>query len=139
MSRLTRVERRRNPEPAKVTGLAERVALFVGSIHRQRAEELLQGFALPPRARAVAFLQDMKQWDSAQRQARLAHEFGLRQDADERTRELVEQTEGQLRAALVASLPPSVRRQFPQHDGDADAFPLAVRALAARLVREASR
>ena len=120
-------------------GLPERVALFVGAIHRQRADELLAGFAPPHRERALAFVQDMKQWDSARRQARLAHEFGVRPDAPERIQALVVSTSGDLRAAIVASLPPATRAQFLQFAGPVEAFPLAVRALAARLVKEASR
>ena len=135
----TRVERRKSHEALKVMGFAERVALFVGAIHRQRADELLSGFAPPHRERAVAFVGEMKQWDSARRQARLAHEFGVRQDAGERIQQLVVRTSGELRAAIVASLPPAVRSQFPQFKGGAETFPLAVRALAARLVKEASR
>lgn len=135
----TRIERRKGPEALRVMGFAERVALFVGAIHRQRADELLSGLAPGHRERAVAFAQDMTQWDSARRQARLAHEFGVRHDAGERIRQLVVRTSGDLRAAIVASLPPAVRSRFPQFKGGAETFPLAVRALAARLVKEASR
>lgn len=139
MSTRTRVDRRRSQEAPKVMGFPERVALFIGAVHRQRAEELLEGFAPTPRERSVAFVQNMKKWDSAQRQARLAHEFGVRQDAGERIQDLVVRTSGDLRSAVVASLPPAVRAQFPQFKGGADTFPVAVRALAARLVKEASR
>jgi hypothetical protein len=138
----TRIERRRNQDlsrPQQTVGLPERVALFVGAIHGQRADELLEGFAPPHQARALAFVQDMKRWDSARRQARLAHEFGVRHDAGERIHALVVRTSGELRAAIVASLPPAVRAQFPQFTGGAETFPVAVRALAARLVKEASR
>ena len=117
----TRVERRKHHQALKVMGFPERVALFVAAIHRPRAEELLSGFSKSPQERASAFAEDMKQWDSARRQARLAHEFGVRHDAGERLQQLVVRTTGELRAAIVASLPP------------------AVRAVAARLVKEASR
>lgn len=140
MSSSTRIERRKNQgRPQQSMGLPERVGLFVGAIHRERADELLAGFAPPLQARALVFVQDMKQWDSARRQARLAHEFGVRQDAGERIQALVVRTSGDLRAAIVASLPPVVRAQFPQFKGGAETFPIAVRALAARLVKEASR
>lgn len=137
----TRLERRgsQQSQSMKVMGFAERVALFVGSIHRQRADELFAGFTPEPRERAVTFVRDMKQWDSAQRQARLAHEFGVRHDAGERIQQLVVRAGGELRSAIVASLPPSVRTQFPQFKGGAETFPTGVRALAARLVKEASR
>ena len=81
----------------------------------------------------------MRQWDSARRQARLAHEFGVRHDAGERLQQLVVRTSGDLRAAIVASLPPAVRSQFPQFKGGSETFSTAVRAVAARLVKEASR
>lgn len=135
----TRVERRKHHQALKVMGFPERVALFVAAIHRPRAEELLAGFSKGPHERASAFAEDMKQWDSARRQARLAHEFGVRHDAGERIQQLVVRTTGELRAAIVASLPPAVRSQFPQFKGGSEAFPTAVRAVAARLVKEASR
>ncbi len=136
----TRVERRKNqPVAVQVVGFPERVALFVAAIHRPRADELLSGFATAPQARANGFSQEMKQWDSARRQARLAHEFGVRHDAGERIQQLVVRTSGDLRAAILATLPPAVRSQFPQFAGGAETFPVAVRALAARLVKEASR
>lgn len=140
MSSTTRVDRRKKGHPAhQVMGFPERVGLFVGAIHRARAEELLAGLSKQPHERASAFVHEMKQWDSATRQARLAHEFGVRHDAGERIQQLVVQAQGELRAAIVASLPPAVRSQFPQFAGGAETFPAAVRALAARLVKEASR
>ena len=135
----TKVEGNKSHRALRVMGFPERVALFVAAIHRPRAEELLGGFSAAPQERASAFAEDMKQWDSARRQARLAHEFGVRQDAGERIQQLVVRTSGELRGAIVASLPPAVRSQIPQFAGGAETFPVAVRALAARLVKEASR
>ena len=136
----TKVERRRHqPEVSRVMGFPERVALFVAAIHKGRAEELLSGFSDAEQQRAREFAGAMKQWDSAGRQARLAHEFGVRHDAGEKLQQLVVQASGDLRAAIVASLPPAVRSQFPQFAGGAENFPVAVRAIAARLVKEASR
>lgn len=135
----TRIDWRKKAAPVTELGFPERVALFVSAVHRAQAEALLSGLAEPARERALAFAEDMKTWDSGRRQARLAHEFGVRADAGERIQALVVRTSGDLRAAIVASLPPAVRSQFPQFQGGAEAFPVAVRALAARLVREASR
>jgi hypothetical protein len=135
----TRVERKKAHQALKVMGFPERVALFVAAIHRPRADELLSGFTGDSQVRARAFAEDMKQWDSARRQARLAHEFGVRHDAGERLQQLVVQTSGELRAAIVASMPPAVRSQFPQFTGGSEKFSPAVRAVAARLVKEASR
>ena len=53
--------------------------------------------------------------------------------------ELVLNVEGPLRAAVVACLPPAMKRDFPQFTTPAPSFPEPVRALAARLVREATR
>ena len=135
----TRVESKKHHQALKVMGFPERVALFVAALHRPRADELLSGFSKAPQERANAFAEDMRQWDSARRQARLAHEFGVRHDAGERLQQLVVRTSGDLRAAIVASLPPAVRSQFPQFKGGSETFPTAVRAVAARLVKEASR
>jgi hypothetical protein len=135
----TKVERLKRQDPPKVTGFPERVALFVGAVHRDRTESLLEGLAEAPRGRARAFIERMAQWDSGLRQARLSHEFGLRPDATEKLKQLVVKTDGRLRAAVVAALPPALRVQFPQFTSAPDAFSTATRALAARLVREASR
>ncbi|MFZ5441476.1 MAG: hypothetical protein ACOZQL_15830 [Myxococcota bacterium] len=138
MSIATRVERKKNDGP-KVLGFPERVSLFVTALHKQRATELFEGLAAPLAKRARAFNEVMGQWDSARRQARLAHEFGVRPDAGEQVQQLVVRTNGELRAAIVASLPPAIRRQFPQFQGGVESFPMVVRAVAARLVKEASR
>ncbi len=137
-STSTRIERRKHEGP-RVLGFAERVALFICAIHKQRADELFAGMAAPLQKKATEFASSMQQWDSGRRQARLAHEFGVRPDAGERLQQLVVRADGELRAAIVASLPPVVRRQFPQFQGGVESFPVAVRAVAARLVKEASR
>lgn len=124
--------------PRRPLTFEERVALFVGTIHRARADELLAGLTDAQRLRAGVFVGQLQQGDSAQRQARLAHEFGVRTDAEARLQQLVLETDGALRGAVVASLPPATRLQFPQLAGGPSAS-LATRALAARLVREASR
>ena len=138
----TRVERGgRKNHVLEAMGFPERVALFITAIHRERADALMAGLSAPARERADTFSKDMRQWDSGRRQARLAHEFGVRHDAGERLQQLVVATSGALRSAIVASLPPAVRTQFPQFatTTSAESFPAAVRALAARLVKEASR
>ena len=138
MCALTRIERKKAPV-SKVVGFPERLALFVTALHKQQTDELFVCLAGPVEKRAFAFAAEMKQWDSARRQARLAHEFGVRPDATERLTRLVLSVDGVLRAAVVAALPATLRREFPQFQGAADSFPEAVRAVAARLVREASR
>lgn len=138
MDTQTRRERKKAPV-SKVVGFPERLSLFVTALHKQQTDELFVCLAAPLEKRAFAFAADMKQWDSARRQARLAHEFGVRPDATERLKQLVLSVDGLLRAAVVASLPTALRREFPQFQGGAESFPEAVRAVAARLVREASR
>jgi hypothetical protein len=135
----TKVERLKRQDPPKVTGLPERVALFIGAVHRGRSEALLEGLAEPAKRRATTFLERMAQWDSGLRQARLTHEFGVRPEAGKKLAQLVVKTDGELRAAIVAALPPAIRTQYPQFKAPAESFSLATRALAARLVREASR
>ncbi|MFT3706672.1 MAG: hypothetical protein QM817_03300 [Archangium sp.] len=134
----TRIDRKK-PEGPRVVGFPERLALFITALHKQQTDELFVGLAPQLEKRAFAFAADMKQWDSARRQARLAHEFGVRPDAVERLHRLVLSVDGVLRAAVVASLPPAVRKEFPQFSEGGESFPEAVRALASRLVREASR
>ena len=63
----------------------------------------------------------------------------MRADAPERLKKLVLSVEGPLRAAVVACLPAPMKRDFPQFTTPALNFPEPVRALAARLVREATR
>lgn len=134
----TRVDRQRKETP-RVLGLPERIALFVTALHKDHSEQLFAGLAAPLHKRATQFSSDMRQWDSARRQARLAHEFGVRSDAPERLKKLVLSVDGPLRAAVVAYLPPSMKRDFPHFTTPASEFPEPVRALAARLVREATR
>lgn len=134
----TRVDRQK-PKEARNLGFAERVALFVTAMHRDRAEMLLAGMATESQARATQFAAHVKQWDSGRRQARLSHEFGVRPGAADRLKEVVVGVGGVLRAAVVASLPPAMRQQFPQFKGEVESFPEVVRGVAARLVREAGR
>lgn len=134
----TRVERKQRAEP-KTLGFSEKVALFVTALHREQSEDLLAGFATESQQRATQFAAQVKQWDSGQRQARLTHEFGVSPDAVDRLKQAVVGVNGVLRAAVVASLPPAVRSQFPQFKGEVESFPEVVKGLAARLVREAGR
>lgn len=138
MSFATRIDRKK-PDAPRIVGFPERLALFITALHKQLTDELFVGLSAPLEKRAFAFAADMKKWDSARRQARLAHEFGVRTDATQRLKQLVLSVDGVLRAAVVASLPPAVRKDFPQFTAGGESFPEAVRALAARLVREASR
>jgi hypothetical protein len=136
---VTRIERPR-PEGPRVLGFAERVSFFISALHKATADDLLSGLAEPLRRRAKTFALAMTGWDSARRQARLAHEFGAHQDVGHHIHRLVVEAQGKLlRSAIVAASPPAVRKEFPQFQGGGESFPLAVRAVAARLVKEVVR
>lgn len=126
-------------ESQQILDFPERVALFISARHRDTSSELLSGFYDGLRDRALSFASQAAKWDSAQRQARLAHQFGARSDSSVRVQHLVVSVNGRLRAAVVACLPQTFRAQFPQFSESETDFPIAVRALAARLVLEAIR
>lgn len=114
----------------------ERVTLFLTARHKGALDELLAGFAATPASRARAFAALAAAWDSPRRQARLAHEFGGRPDAQERVKALVGGAQAPLRAALIERLPERLRLNFPLESAPSSP---AAKALAARLVREAAR
>lgn len=117
----------------------ERLALYVHSMHREQAPALLEALAEAPRARALAYVEDLKAIDSAQRQARLTREFGTRADAFDRVAKLLVDAAPPLRRAIVRYLPAALRARFPHLDGPAEPCPPAMDALAARLAREVVR
>lgn len=114
----------------------ERVTLFISARHKADLEELLGGLADGAGRRARDFAQLVTTWDSARRQARLAHEFGARPDSNERMKALVAGAQLPLRPALVERLPERLRVGYPLENGSTSP---AAKALAARLLREASR
>lgn len=117
----------------------ERLALYVHAMHREQASALLDALAEKPRARALAYVEDLKAIDSAQRQARLTREFGTRPDALDRVAKLLVDAAPPLRRAIVRHLPAALRSRFPHLDGPEAPCPPAMDALAARLAREAIR
>lgn len=121
---------------------AQKVALFVTAMHKDKAVALLDGLAPRERERAQAFSGDVRGWDSARRHARLAWEFGVRPDAEEKLEVLVAGVSGGLREAVVALLPLAMQRRFPRRAGGvggAESAPDLVWGVAARLIREVSR
>ncbi|MFO0594292.1 MAG: hypothetical protein U0228_03280 [Myxococcaceae bacterium] len=134
----TKIDRAR-ATASKVMGYPERLALFIAALHKNEADKLFAGLAPKLEMRARGCAKELAEWDSARRQARLAHEFGVRPDAPERLKQLVLSATGDLRAAIVAHLPPAVRRHYPQFSAPSAQFSEATRAIAARLVREAMR
>jgi hypothetical protein len=117
----------------------ERLALYLYAMHRDQAPVLLEALADTPRTRALAFMEDLKVVDSAQRQARLTREFGARPDALPRVEALLLTSAPPLRRAIVGCLPPALQAHFPHLHGGAGATAPAMMALAARLAREAVR
>lgn len=123
----------------RALGFPERLTLFVTAMHRAQADALLDGLGGDARVRAHAFAPSVRGWDSAQRQARLTHEFGVRSDAVQRVRELVVGAQGAVRDAILDALPARLKVEFPRGRAAAATPSPAVRALAARLVWEATR
>jgi hypothetical protein len=126
-----------NGAPRSLTTL-DRVTLFICALHKAEVDDLLDSFAPAPKRQALAFAQQVQKLESSTRQARLTREFGARPDALARLRQLVVDAPAGLRSAIIEQLPSTQRALFP-HLAPATAAPPAVRALAARLVREATR
>lgn len=138
-TRLARPASKGRPARNAPVEFPERLALYVHAMHREQAPTLLDALADQPRARALAYVEDLKAIDSAQRQARLTSEFGTRPDALDRVGKLLVDASPPLRRAIVSFLPPALRARFPHLDGPAEPCPPAMEALAARLAREAIR
>jgi hypothetical protein len=114
------------------------VALVFG---RERAPELLEGLGAREAERAKEHLAHLTALSSAQRQAKVAVEFGMRKDPSEPLRELMAEAPEALKRELFRRLPPYLRSLFPERGvepPDALATPVLC-ALAERLIREATR
>ncbi len=126
------------PPVARELAFEERVALFVFALHREECAALLAHFAEGPRRAATSLVDELARADSPTRQARLTREFGARADGPRRLRELIVEASPAMRLALVEQLPEAQRALFPHLAPVAPVAP-AMRAIAARLVREALR
>jgi hypothetical protein len=122
----------------RALSFVERVTLFVCAAHRDRAMELLDGFAGSPRKEARAFARTVADWSSAARQARLTIDFGTRADAPARVHALLREASPAMRAALVEALPEPLRPRGDPGTAVPEGSPMLA-ALAHRLVREAIR
>jgi hypothetical protein len=114
------------------------VALVFG---KERAAELLEGLGASEAERAKEHLTHFMSLTSAQRQARVALEFGMRSDPSEQLRELMAEAPEALRREIFRKLAPYHRSLFPQRRleaQDASTTP-AMSALAERLIREVTR
>ncbi|WP_224244283.1 hypothetical protein [Hyalangium gracile] len=114
------------------------VALVFG---RERASELLEGLGEREAERAKEHLAGFAALTSAQRQARVALEFGMRSDPSEQLRTVMEEAPEALRREIFRRLPPYLRTLFPERSLEPadDSTPPALAALAERLIREATR
>lgn len=114
------------------------VALVFG---KERAAELLEGLGEREAERAKEHLAHFAALTSAQRQARVTLEFGVRSDPAEQLRELMAEAPGALRREIFRRLPPYQRSLFPHcrvEPPDASVTS-AMGAFAERLIREATR
>lgn len=124
-------------------GRTERLALFACALSRDSALDMLEGLCEPQRTRARRYAQQVVAWDSPSRQAKVAVEFGLREDAGSRLRAVVEEAGPELRLEMFRLLPPYLKTLFPElvtaAVAPAASVPPGMAALAQRLVREAIR
>jgi hypothetical protein len=132
------------PAPAKPPPALlplERVALVTLVLGRERAEGLLEGLREPEAREAKRHLAGFAALSSSRRQARVAVEFGERPDAAARLRAVMEEASEVLRRELFRRMPPYHRSLFPERrvEPPDEAATPGVRALAERLVREATR
>lgn len=119
----------------------ERIALVVCVLARERASELLEGLVDAEAGRALLHLERFAAMPSAQRQAKVAVEFGERADAANRLSALLEAAPEVLRQAIFQRLPPYHRSRFPHLEAAVpvvESAPVLV-SLAERRIREATR
>lgn len=119
----------------------ERLALVALVLGRARAAELLDGLGELEAEQAKAHLARFSALSSAQRQARVAREFGVVDDAAERLRALMAEAPEPLWKEIFRRLPPYHRSLFPHRTvepPDPKAAP-GLGVLAERLIREATR
>jgi hypothetical protein len=114
------------------------VALVLG---KERAAELLEGLGEREAERAKEHLACFAALSSAQRQAKVAAEFGTRSDPVEQLRGLMAEAPEALRREIFRKLPPYYRSLFPEpgRGFTESSTPPALCALAERLIREATR
>jgi hypothetical protein len=107
---------------------------------RMRAAELLDGLRTPEGLEARVLLERLSGCSSADRQARVAQQFGLVPEAAARLRSLMAEASAPLQAEILRRLPPYHRSLFPPGAlSRPDAASPAMGALAERLIREATR
>lgn len=133
-----KVAARRTPPALLPLARYALVALVFG---RERALALLEGLGDREAERAKEHLAGFAALTSAQRQAKVAQEFGMRSDPADQLRELMAEAPEALRREIFRRLPPYHRSLFPERRVeplDASTSP-ALAALAERLIREVTR
>lgn len=127
--------------PPRLPLALERFALVTWVLGRERAAELLDGLGEHEAARAKEHLLRISALPSAQRQAKVAVEFGERADAGARLKALMAEAPEPLRQEVFRRLPPYHRTLFPgrQVEPPSPEVPPGLSALAERLIREATR
>ena len=125
--------------PGDDTELAERIALFALVQRHPRASKVLEGLTGPAAVAATKFVASALTWPSSKRQGRATLEFGNRGDHHERLTQLVAEAPPPLRLALFAQMTPQQQARFPHLGGQELRQVPGRNALAARLVREATR
>jgi hypothetical protein len=118
-----------------------RYALVVLVFGRERAAELLEGLGDREAERAKEHLSGFAALTSAQRQAKVALEFGTRSDPAEELRALMAEAPELLRREIFRRLPPYHRTLFVARrlEPPDASTPPALAALAERLIREVTR
>jgi hypothetical protein len=119
----------------------ERIALVVCVLARERGPALLEGLVDSESSRARRHLERFAAMPSAQRQAKVAVEFGERADAANRLAAFLSTAPEALGREIHRRLPPYHRSRFPQLASEAGApeAPPAFAAVAERRIREATR
>ncbi len=131
--------------PKRTSGMAalpvERIALVCLVLARERAAELLEGLGECEARQAREHLARFTALSSAQRQARVAVEFGERPDAAARLRSVMEEVPETLRWEMFRRLPPYHRSLFLERGVEPPeaAVTAGPGTLAERLIREATR
>jgi hypothetical protein len=139
------MDRKAAPLPARARPWLlplSRFALVTLVLGKERAPELLEGLGAREAARAQEHLALLMGLSSAERQARVALEFGQRRDAAEQLREVMKEASGLLRQEIFRRLPPYHQSLFSARLAGpvAPAAPApGLGALAERLIREATR
>ena len=113
---------------------AERVGLFALAVAGDGARPLLDGMRSPLATEAVQAFDSAKGLDAPARRARVAQALGPRPEAPKRFEWICRSATPELCAALREAAPSYLRELVPASAARASA---PVRALAARLVREA--